>query len=304
LQPTVLNLNAIVQDAAKMLQRLIGEDIELTTKLDAELGSAKVDPDQIHQVIMNLAVNARDAMPRGGRLTLETRNVVVDDAYAAVHFDIPPGPYVMLAVSDTGTGMDASTQARIFEPFFTTKEKGKGSGLGLSTVYGIVRQSAGHIWVYSEPGKGTTLKVYFPRTYESQEKAQAGIEPAASIRGAETILLAEDDPSVRELTHQLLIGLGYAVLVAAHGDEAVRISDTHPGHIHLVITDVVMPRMSGRELVDRIMLKRPDTKVLYVSGYTDNSIVEHGVLEPGLHLLEKPFSREALGRKVREVLEG
>ena len=302
LQPSVLNLNDIVQDATRMLRRLIGEDIELAQKLDPELGSTKLDPTQIHQVIMNLAINARDAMPRGGKLAIETRNVELDAAYAAVHFDIRPGHYVMLAVSDTGTGMDARTQARIFEPFFTTKEQGKGTGLGLSTVYGIVKQSAGHIWVYSELGTGTTFKVYFPRIFETLEKAQASIAQATSIRGSETILLVEDDAGVRELTRELLVGLGYAVLTAANGHEAVRISDTHPERIHLIITDVVMPKMNGRELVERVRPKRSDVKVLYMSGYTNNSIGDHGVLEPGLFLLEKPFSREALGRKVRELL--
>ena len=304
LQPKVLDLNAVVGEMEKMLQRLIGEDIDVRTSLSAGLGRIKADPGHVEQVLMNLVVNARDAMPVGGVLTVETANVRLDEAYASRHLGAAPGQYVMLAVSDTGLGMSPQTQARIFEPFFTTKERGKGTGLGLSTVYGIVKQSGGDIWVYSELGRGTTFKVYLPRVDEAAEPSGAQAVPAQRPRGAETILLAEDDDDLRDLAREILHASGYTVLEAARPEDALLASERHQGAIDLLVTDVVMPRMSGRELAQRLVATRPGVKVLYVSGYTDDAIVHHGVLDPGTVLLEKPFTPDALARKVREVLDG
>jgi PAS domain S-box-containing protein len=303
LQPRVLDLNAALASIEKMLRRVIGEDIDLVTRLSPDLGSVKVDPGQIEQVIMNLSVNARDAMPRGGKLTIETANVDLDDDYARRHVGVTPGAYVMLAVSDTGSGMDPETQSRIFEPFFTTKSHGAGTGLGLSTVYGIVKQSGGHIWLYSEPGRGTTFKIYFPRVEEEAETEQPTPVIPQPTGGSETILLVEDEEVVRDVAHRILLRYGYNVLVAEHGEEALHICETHDGAIHLMITDVVLPQMSGRELADRVTGLRPEMKVLYVSGYTDNAIVHHGVLEPGTAFLGKPFTPDTLAVKVREVLD-
>ncbi len=303
LEPEVLDLNDVVANMDKMLRRLIGEDIDLVSVRRPGLGRVKADPGQIEQVIMNLAVNARDAMPQGGKLTLETANVELDEVYARNHVAITPGSYVMLAVSDTGCGMDAETQARIFEPFFTTKELGKGTGLGLATVYGIVKQSGGYIWVYSEPGQGTTFKVYLPRLEEAVETAQPEREIVRPARGSETVLLVEDEENVRQLVRQTLEKNGYTVLEARAGAEATQLSAQHPGPIHLMLTDVVMPKMSGRELAERLALLRPGIKVLYMSGYTDNAIVHHGVLDPGTAFLQKPFTAADLGQKVREVLD-
>jgi len=301
LEPKVLDLNQVVSDMEKMLQRLLGEDVELAIHLATGLGHVKADPNQLEQVIMNLAVNARDALPRGGQLTLETDNVELDALYARAHAGARPGSYVMLAVSDTGQGMTPEVKARIFEPFFTTKEKGKGTGLGLSTVYGIVKQSEGYIWVYSEPGRGTTFKVYLPRVDAPAELPERDRD-RARLRGTETVLLVEDEEGVRKVAREFLEEAGYTVLEARNGDDALQISAMHTGPLHLLITDVVMPRMSGRELAERMTQMRPDLRVLYISGYTDDAIVHHGVLESGVAFLQKPFNRDALFRKVRDVL--
>ncbi|HWN12144.1 MAG TPA: PAS domain S-box protein [Pyrinomonadaceae bacterium] len=303
LQPRILTLNAVVSELEKMLRRLIGEDIGFRTVLDPELGSVRADPGQIEQIIMNLAVNARDAMPKGGKLTIETKNVYLDEDYAKKHIAVVPGSYVMLAVSDTGMGMDEPTQARIFEPFFTTKESGKGTGLGLSTVYGIVKQSGGNIWVYSEVGRGTTFKIYLPRVDEGAQEVERSAETDGAMQGSETVLVAEDEEAVRALARQVLEIYGYHVLEAANGGAALLICERHKEPIDLLITDVVMPEMSGRELADRLAQLRPDMKVLFMSGYTDNAIVHQGVLDEGANFIQKPFPTEALARKVRNVLD-
>jgi PAS domain S-box-containing protein len=302
LQPTVLDMNAVVSDMDKMLRRLLSEDIEVLTHLAPQLGRVKADFGQIEQVMLNLAVNARDAMPQGGKLTIETKNVELDEEYTRGHKSAQPGPHVMLAVSDTGCGMDAETQARIFEPFFTTKEIGKGTGLGLSTVYGIVKQSGGSLWVYSEVGRGTTFKVYLPRV-------EAEIKPSQSLagnlelqRGTETILLVEDEEGVRRLTRELLQESGYEVLSARHGVEALEILEENIERIQLLLTDVVMPHMGGRELADRLAITQPQMRVLYMSGYTDDAILHHGVLDHGTAFIEKPFTAKALTKKIRETL--
>ncbi len=303
LQPKVMDLNALVMDIEIMLRRLIGEDIEMVTHLDARLGYVKADPGQIEQIIMNLVVNARDAMPEGGRLTIETANVELDEDYAGHHLETKPGSYVMLAVSDTGTGMDKETASRIFEPFFTTKTAGKGTGLGLSTVYGIVRQSGGSIYVYSEQGLGTTFKIYLPRIEGTSQSVVTRVPVAQAVQGSETILLVEDEEAVRRLSRVILQMNGYTVLEAANANEAISICDQHGGRIHLIITDVIMPLMSGRQLTEHLADSWPEMKVLYISGYTDNAIVHHGVLGSGMAFLQKPFAPDVLLRKVREVLD-
>jgi len=301
---TVLNLNQVVANVEKMLSRLIGEDVELVIVLDPELENVKADAGQIEQIIVNLAVNARDAMPWGGKLIIETKNVELDMEYADRHVAVTPGPYVMLAVSDTGEGMDEETREKIFEPFFTTKEKDRGTGLGLSTVYGIVKQSGGNIWCYSEPGIGTTFKVYLPRAAEKAEQSpERETTPAGSLQGSETVLVVEDDESVRRLECRALERHGYRVLKAASGEEALKRCEAHQGQVHLMITDVVMPGMSGKELAERLAPLCPDMKIIYVSGYTDEGIVRHGVLEEGTHFIQKPFTVKTLARKVREVLD-
>jgi two-component system, cell cycle sensor histidine kinase and response regulator CckA len=302
LAPQVLDLNAVVTNVGKMVGRLIGEDIELVTSPGAGLGRVKADPSQIEQVIMNLAVNARDAMPEGGKLILETANVEVDEAFARNHIPMGLGPYVVLSVKDTGCGMDAEVQAHLFEPFFTTKEVGKGTGLGLATVYGIVKQSGGYIWADSEPGKGTTFKIYFPRIEELASVVEVAKAQAGLPSGSETILLVEDEEPVRSLVRGILMASGYAVLEAGRPEEALLICQRHQGPIHLLLTDVVMPEMGGRELAKHVEIVRPDTKVLYMSGYTNGSIV-HAVSDARAVLLQKPFTPESLARKVREVLD-
>jgi two-component system, cell cycle sensor histidine kinase and response regulator CckA len=303
LQPKALDLKTTVVGTEKLLKRLIGEDVQLTTFLAPDLGVVKADPGQIEQIIINLAVNARDAMPTGGRLTIEAANVDMDEAYVRGHAPARPGRYVMLALSDTGTGMDEQTKARIFEPFFTTKEPGKGTGLGLATVYGIVKQSGGFIWVYSEPGRGTSFKVYLPRVEEPAEPAAAPAATVEPLRGTETVLVVEDAASVRMVTRQVLERYGYAVLEAPNGDTALRLAAKHHGQIHLLLTDVVMPGLSGRQLAQQLAQLRPDMKVLYASGYADQAIVHHGILEAGIAYLQKPFTPETLGRRVRQVLD-
>jgi PAS domain S-box-containing protein len=305
LTPQVLDLNEVVTNVDKMLRRVIREDVELRIVQAPAIGAVRADPGQLEQVLLNLAVNARDAMPRGGRLTIETANAELDDTYAAEHAVVVPGRYVMFAVSDTGTGMDAETQARVFEPFFTTKEKGKGTGLGLATVYGIVKQSGGYIWVYSEPGQGTSMKVYLPRVEAPIEPISPPPQPSGSLRGSETILVVEDQDEVRKLTRRMLEARGYRVLVAASGADALRLSGAVQAaeQIDLLLTDVIMPGMSGREVALLLGPAHPHMRVLFVSGYTDESIVHEGILEPGIAFLQKPFTAEALARKVREVLD-
>ena len=303
LQPKVVDLNALVLDMDKLLRRLIGEDVELATVLDPTLGRVTADPGQLEQVIVNLAVNARDAMPQGGKLTLETRNIDLDSSYTLEHSLVKPGPYVQLTVSDSGIGMDEETQAHAFEPFFTTKPRGQGTGLGLAMVYGTVKQSGGFIWVYSEPGRGATFKIYLPRVDAPVESAAPPAPVERPPRGSETVLLAEDEPAVRAIARQALERQGYTVLAAPSGADALALAAQHGATIHLLLTDVVMPGMSGRDLADRLTAQRPGIRVLYISGYTDNAIVRHGMLEPGLAYLQKPFRPDALVRKVREVLD-
>jgi PAS domain S-box-containing protein len=300
----ILDLNSLLKDLDKMLRRIIGEDIEPVTLLAEDLGRVKIDPGQMEQVILNLAVNARDAMPSGGKLIIETANVVLDEEYAHAHVGVIPGHYVKLSVSDTGLGMPQEVKEKAFEPFFTTKEKGKGTGLGLSTVYGIVKQSGGNVWVYSEQGHGTTFKIYLPRIEGELDTLRGTDETDSFPGGSETVLLVEDEPLVRDTANRLLKQQGYRVFEAANGEEALRVAHEHNGDkIHLLLTDVVMPQMGGKELADQLKIMRPDVKVLYTSGYTDDAIVHHGVLDPGTHFLQKPFSIKTLSQKVREALD-
>jgi two-component system cell cycle sensor histidine kinase/response regulator CckA len=303
LQSRVINISDVVQDLESMLRRLIGEDVELRTVLAPDVGNVMADASQLEQVLLNLVVNARDAMPTGGKLSIETANAELTGAFSDVHQPVAPGAYVMMAVSDTGSGMSPEVRARVFEPFFTTKDKSKGTGLGLSTVYGIVKQSGGHVWVYSEPGHGATFKIYLPRVDAPLETIGAAVTPTRPVRGSETILVAEDDDVLRPLTRELLKKLGYTVLAAPNSEAALAAAREHQGPIHLLLSDVVMPGASGRDLARRLAASHPDTKVLYVSGYTDDAIVHHGMLEPGLDYLQKPFTPATLARKVRDVLD-
>ncbi|MEZ4370113.1 MAG: ATP-binding protein [Polyangiaceae bacterium] len=291
LEPKVLSLNEVIEGSERMLARLLGADIELTCLHATDLGRVVADPGTVDQVLMNLAVNARDAMPDGGRLTIETRNVYLDDEYARMHLDAKPGPYVMLAVSDTGHGMDRDTQRRVFEPFFTTKEQGKGTGLGLSTVFGIVKQNAGHIWLYSEPGVGTTFKIYFPEVTQVVERPPLAKAPESS-RGNETILLVEDDEQVRQVAHTILQRAGYQVLVASNAAEAMSLAEQQKRRIHLLLTDLVLPRVGGRELAKRLQETRPELLVLFMSGYTNDSVTVHQLLESDAAYLQKPLTPE------------
>lgn len=307
LAPSVISIQSVVNDMEKILQRLIGEDVLLETHSASDLWLVKADRSQIEQVIMNLAVNARDAMPNGGRLMIETGNVELDGPLSQHAVVMSPGKYVMLAVTDNGCGMDAQTQAHLFEPFFTTKEKGKGTGLGLATVYGIVKQSGGYVWVYSEPGRGTTFKVYLPQIEQEAAKPRstddgAGAGAKSRRRGSETVLLVEDEEGVRQLTREYLETYGYTVMQAADGHAALELARVHQGPIHLLVTDIVMPGISGRELAERVVKIRPEMKVLYMSGYTDQAVVQHGMLESGSVLLQKPFTMGALAAKLREIL--
>ncbi len=303
LQPRVLDLNAVVADVEQMLRRVIGEDIGVVVVAGPALWPVRADPGQLGQVLLNLAVNSRDAMPEGGTLTIETANLELDGAYVRRHAAVRPGPYVMLAVSDTGVGMDAEIQARIFEPFFTTKEHGKGTGLGLATVYGIVKQSGGHIWVYSEPGRGTTFKIYLPRAEDDGERPAPAASTAGPAGGSETVLLVEDEEGVRTLASRVLAAAGYTVLEARDAGEALAINRRHDGPVALLLTDLVMPGASGTDLAARLAAERPDLKVLYMSGYTGDATVRHQILQPHTAFLEKPFTPAALARKVRDVLD-
>jgi CheY-like chemotaxis protein len=302
LAPTVIDLNEIVSGMRTLLERVLGEDVNLIMDLDPSLVPVMADPGQLEQVVLNMAVNARDAMPNGGQLTLESRQVEVGPTNVRQQVELAPGPYEVLSISDTGVGMDAATVARIFEPFFTTKAVGKGTGLGLATAYGIIKQSGGHITVCSEPGKGTTFQIYLPRT-ESCESAPLAADETVARRGSEVVLLAEDDATLRALTRDILSSCGYMVLESQDVGDALRIAEQQDGNIHLLVTDVVMPHLSGRALADAVKGFRPDVTVLYMSGYTDDAIVHHGVLDPGIALLQKPFTPAALARKVREVLD-
>jgi len=300
--PRVVQLDQILANMAKLLGRLLGSDIELTVLYGERVGRVRVDPGQIEQVVMNLAVNARDAMPNGGKLTLQTKNVELDAEYAQQHLGVRPGPHIMLAVTDTGVGMDKETQARVFEPFFTTKDIDKGTGLGLSTVFGIVHQSGGHLWLYSELGRGSTFKIYFPRTDASID-ALSSEPPAISLDTSdETILLVEDDEHVRAVARTILQKSGYTVLDVATPGEALLASEQHDAEIDLLLTDVVLPRMDGPALAERIRLARPGIKLLFMSGYTDEAIVQHGLLDSGAPFLQKPLTPESLGRAVRGAL--
>ena len=298
----MLDLNAVVSNIAKLLCRLIGEDITLVLCPHAALGRVKMDPGQMEQVIMNLAVNARDAMPDGGQLTLETANVELDDAYASTHALVQPGSYIMLVVSDSGCGMDAATQARIFEPFFTTKGLGKGTGLGLATVDGIVKQSGGNIWVSSELGKGSIFKIYFPRVEDGLEMPESEPVLAEALHNGETVLIVEDEAMVLALTKAILERYGYTVLAAGNGHDALRVAQENPGPIHLLLTDTIMPGMNGPEVAKRFLSFRPKTKVLFMSGYTDKVISYTGGLESGTAFLQKPFTPEVLILKVHGLL--
>jgi two-component system, cell cycle sensor histidine kinase and response regulator CckA len=301
-QLEVLTLDSVVTEIHGMLGRLIGEDIELVVRSVPDLGRVKADRGQIEQVIVNVVVNARDAMATGGRLTIETTNVEIDDIDARRHASMAAGAYVMLAITDTGAGMDAATRERIFEPFFTTKGPSKGTGLGLSTVYGIVKQSAGTIWVYSEPGNGTTFKIYLPRVNEAASEARVGPAPT-TVRGTETVLIVEDEATLRNLARRMLESAGYTVIAAANGRDALRMAAEHAGPVDLMLTDVVMPGMSGKDLAAMLARVRPRMKVLYTSGYTDDTIVHHGVLDANTQFISKPYGAVQLARKVREVLD-
>jgi len=302
LELKVLDLHDIIAEMRELLLRMLGEDVELVVMPAEVLGRVRADPGQIGQVLMNLAANSRDAMPRGGRFIIETANVVIDETYSAQHADMPPGSYVVLSVSDTGSGMSPETRSHIFEPFFTTKEKGKGTGLGLATVYGIVKQSGGYIWVYSEPDLGATFKLYLPRVDAEPERVQPVAATTPNCCGSETLLVVEDEAGVRLLVRDYLRLRGYTVLEAEHGEEALRIAGRHSGEISLMITDVIMPGMNGRELAERMAALRPAMKVLYMSGYAETAVYRKGVLEPGAPFLQKPFGPPDLGRKVRDVL--
>jgi CheY-like chemotaxis protein len=302
MQPRPLELNAVIGEDRRLFERLLGEDVRVVARLCAEDCWVMADPGQMHQVLMNLVANARDAMPQGGELVIETAGVYLDDGYAATHAEAAPGCFVMIAVSDTGMGMDAETLRHLFEPFFTTKGKGRGTGLGLSTVYGIVRQNGGWINSYSEPGRGTTLKIYLPRIAQGEGAVRGPRPLAAAGRGRGTLLVVEDQQQVRQLATRVLAGCGYRVLEAESGEEALQLAAVHAGGIDLLLTDVIMPGMSGKELAERLAEARPEMRVLFMSGYTENVILHRGVLDAGVEYLAKPFTPETLVSKVAEVL--
>jgi CheY-like chemotaxis protein len=303
LQPKVMDLNTVVNDLKKMLQRLIGEDVFLETVLEPDPWPIKVDPNQMGQVLMNLVVNARDAMPQGGKVTIRTVNTFLNQTHGRQWgVKLQPGPYVLLSVQDDGLGMDKETQAHIFEPFFTTKALGKGTGLGLSTVYGIVKQSDGYIWVDSQPDQGTIFQIFLPRAEGYSATPATPSDPSVLPGGSETVLVVEDNDLVRNLTREALQQYGYRVIEAPNGELALKISREYPQVIHLLLTDVVMPGINGRELAEKLLVLRPDMKVLFMSGYTDNAIVQYGILEPGLSFIEKPFSPDLLAGRVHQVL--
>ncbi len=302
-EPRLLDLNVVLTDLEPLLRRILEENIRLEMVLARDLGDIKNDRSQLSQVILNLVANARDAMNKGGRLTIETSNTYLGEAYAREHLDVVPGPYVQLSVTDSGQGMDKETVSRIFEPFFTTKEQGSGSGLGLATVYGIVRQSGGHIWVYSEPGRGTTFKIYLPRVSETLAETLKKKQEEEISNGSETILLVEDSKLLARVTRDFLVSAGYHVLLAAEADEALQIAAQYPGRIHVLLTDVVMPHRNGRELSDELLKKRPEVKVLYMSGHTAGVISQNALLAEEVAFIEKPFTHEGLARKLRQLLE-
>ncbi|HET7208999.1 MAG TPA: ATP-binding protein, partial [Terriglobales bacterium] len=302
LQPRVLELKEVLNRAQKLLARLIGDDISLTVSVEPSLGCICADPGQIEQVLLNLAVNARDAMPKGGRLSIEARNIDLDESYKQEHHQVVPGQYVVIAVEDSGCGMDRKTQARIFDPFFTTKELGKGTGLGLATVYGIVKQSGGYIWVYSEIGRGTSFKIYLPRVEPSGQTPAPKESDKSSVHGSETILLAEDSDSLREMARDYLESIGYNIIEAASGKEALERARDFAGPIHLLLTDVVMAEMGGPELAEQLLALRPGVKVIFASGYTNDAIARNGVLDTAVVFIQKPYRPKALAQKIREVL--
>jgi PAS domain S-box-containing protein len=302
-QPRVLDLNEAVQSMHRMLERILGEHIELQTISGEALGRVKADPGQIEQVIANLAVNARDAMPRGGKLTIETANVELNEQYVRLHPQVRPGPYVMLAVSDTGTGMTPEVKKHIFEPFFTTKEKGKGTGLGLSIIHGIVKQSGGEIWVYSEPGEGSTFKIYLPRVFQEADSWRRVRTGVPMPRGSETVLVVEDEEPVKRMVRGILSRLGYRVLEAADGQQALQLCGSYSEPIHLMVTDVVMPGMAGPDLARAVKILRPETSIIFMSGYTENSMLQHDLIEPDANFLQKPFAPEEFAERVRQVLD-
>lgn len=303
-QPLVLNVPKIIARTQAMLQRIIGEDIEFKVIVEDSVGSIKADPGQIEQVLLNLAANARDAMPKGGRLSIHASNVELDESDRKKHAPVVPGPYVMLAIEDTGCGMDLKTQARIFDPFFTTKALGKGTGLGLATVYGIVKQTGGYIWVYSELGHGTIFRVYLPRVGKAIQTAQREASETEALQGSETILLAEDSESLREMAQEYLESIGYRVLSAVSGEKALQRAKDFQGPIHLLLTDVVMPEMSGPELANHMTSLRPGVKIIFTSGYSDDAITRQGILDPKVAFIQKPYRPKALAKKVRQVLNG
>jgi two-component system, cell cycle sensor histidine kinase and response regulator CckA len=302
-QARVLDLNDVVRSMHKFLERILGEHIKLNSLAHEALGRVKADPGQIEQVIANLAVNARDAMPRGGKLTIETANVELNESYIRQHPQVRPGPYVMLAVSDTGSGISPQVMEHIFEPFFTTKEKGKGTGLGLPIIHGIVKQSGGEIWVYSEPGSGTTVKIYLPRVFEPTDSWKHTHAGSAMSGGHETILVVEDEKAVQKMVRGILTRLGYNVLEAGDGQQALELCGSHAAPIHLMVTDVVMPGIAGPDLARAVKILRPETRIIFMSGYTENSMLQHDPIEPEANFLQKPFTPEEFAQIIRDVLD-